>query len=60
MPITMGSLGSCEFCGHVLWPVNGQITEVNGEKFIELECSQQPDPEQCTNREFKISELFGE
>jgi len=60
MAIKTDDLGSCEFCGHRLWPVDGVITEHRGEQWIALECSQQPDPDQCTTREFKISELFGE
>ena len=60
MPITTDHLGSCDFCGHRLWPVDGVVTEHEGEHYIELECSQRPDPEQCTKREFKISEIFGD
>jgi hypothetical protein len=60
MPVAMNGLGSCGFCGHRLWPVTGEIFERDGERFVELECSQQGTPEQCTRREFTITELFGD
>jgi hypothetical protein len=53
-------LGSCDFCGHRLWAVSGEVVWADGQYWITLECSQKPDPDQCTSREFTVSEIFGE